>query len=106
MNYYSKNQITDVLSEPGIYRLFSKDLFIVYIGQSLALRKRLMVHKRTLYMDFEYFDYDFCPREKLDDIERNELDKFERKYLCLPKYNNQRGNKQISKIFNSSYQMV
>lgn len=91
-NYYLKDQITDVLLEPGIYRLFSKNLFIVYIGQSVTLRKRLMEHKRTQYMEFEYFDYDFYSREKLDEIENKELEEFKNKYASLPKYNNQAGN--------------
>ena len=104
--YYPKAQIKEIFPEPGIYKLLTKELNIVYIGQSVNLRKRLVEHSNTTYMEFYYFDYDFFPRNKLDDVERDELGKFEEEYLCLPKYNNQRGNKRTSKIFNSSYQTV
>ena len=51
-----------------------------------------MEHSRTVYMGFDYFDFDFYPMEKLDEIERKELDEFKKKNACWPKYNNQAGN--------------
>ena len=86
-NYYFKDQIEKVYPEPGIYKLFAsnkKCLGLVYIGQSLNLRKRLMEHSRTVYMGFDYFDFDFYPKDKLDE--------FKKKNACWPKYNNQAGN--------------
>jgi len=99
-NYYPKEQIEKVYSEPGVYKLFASNkncLGLVYIGQSLDLRKRLREHSRTVYMEFNYFDFDFYPMEKLDEIERKELDEFKKKNACWPKYNNQAGNRLRSK---------
>lgn len=98
-NYYPKDQIEKVYPESGIYKLFAsnkKCLGLVYIGQSLNLRKRLMEHRITLYMEFDYFDFDFYPIEKLDEIERKELDEFKKKNAYWPKYNNQAGNRRRS----------
>ena len=98
-NYYPKEQVEKVYPEPGVYKLFAsnkKCLDLVYIGQSLNLRKRLMEHSRTVYMGFDYFDFDFYPKEKLDGIERKELDGFKKKNAYWPKYNNQAGNRRRS----------
>lgn len=99
-NYYPKDQIEKVYPEPGIYKLFASNknyLALVYVGQSLNLRKRLMEHSKTLYMEFDYFDFDFYPKDKLDEIERKELDEFKKKNAHWPKYNNQAGNRLRSK---------
>ena len=99
-SYYPKDQIEKVYPEPGIYKLFAsnkKCFGLVYIGQSLNLRKRLREHSRTVYMEFNYFDFDFYPMEKLDEIERKELYEFKKKNACWPKYNNQAGNRLRSK---------
>ncbi len=93
-NYYPKEQIKEVFSEPGIYRLFTLNnynLNLVYIGKSVNLRKRLMEHNRTPYMEFAYFDYEFYPKGKISEVEKQEISLFEQKYGCLPQYNNQRG---------------
>lgn len=86
--YYSKHKIKEIFPEPGIYRLFTKDLIEVYIGQSVNLRKRLMEHIRTTYMEFDYFDYDFFPKSKLSEVERREIAAFKQNHGCRPKYNN------------------
>lgn len=94
-NYYPNDQIEKVYPEPGIYKLFAsnkKCLDLVYIGQSINLRKRLMEHSKTLYMEFDCFYFDFYPKEKLDEIEREELNGFKKKNARWPKYNNQAGN--------------
>ena len=98
-NYYPKDQIEKVYPESGVYKLLVLNkncLDLVYIGQSLNLKKRLMEHGRTFYMEFNYFDFNFYPKEKLDEIERKELDEFKKKNSHWPKYNNQAGNRQRS----------
>lgn len=101
-HYFLKNTIKDtVCSEPGVYRLFTKEksnLNLVYIGKSINLRIRLMEHRRTLYMKFDCFDFDYYYRGILDQVERMELDKFWKINGCWPKYNNQGGNGQRPKI--------
>ena len=99
LNYYTRDKIKDIYQDPGIYRLFliKKDTKeLVYIGQSINLRNRLMEHNKTVYMEFHYIDYNFCSRNKLDEIEKKELDQFKKINGCWPKYNNQGGNKHVS----------
>lgn len=97
--YHHKDMISHVYSEPGIYRLCLKTApgyRIVYIGQSINVKKRLMTHRRTSYIAFDFFSLKYCPRTKLDEIENLALEEFKEKYGRWPIYNNQGGNKDNS----------
>jgi len=93
-DYYSKDQLDELLPLAGIYRLFesvSGALDLVYIGKSQNIRWRLKEHSRSKLLRFDFFNYELCPKWMLEQIEKERLSTYVQKLGHLPKYNKQLG---------------
>lgn len=91
---YSKDQLDELIPLSGIYRLFesvSGVLSLVYIGKSQNIRWRLKEHSRSKFLRFDFFNYEFCPKRFLEQLEKKRLSKYVQEFGHLPKYNKQLG---------------
>ncbi|MHA1228971.1 MAG: GIY-YIG nuclease family protein [Candidatus Hodarchaeales archaeon] len=55
-NYWTKDELDDVLKEPGLYALFWGDC-LQYIGQSINLQNRLKEWERKNYYKKDYIPF-------------------------------------------------
>ena len=78
-----RKQIRRAEASCGIYFLV-KDSMIVYIGQSTRLQSRIESHRED--KDFDDAFYFECPREELDDIERELIRGFSPRYNIAHNY--------------------
>lgn len=93
-DYYSKDQLDELIPLAGIYRLFESSngiLNLVYIGKSRNMRWRLKEHNRSKLFSFDYFNYEFYPERILEQREKAMLSDYVQRFGYLPKYNKQLG---------------
>ena len=93
-DYYSKDKLDELIPLAGIYQLFESDsgsINLVYIGKSQNLRWRLIEHSRSKLLRFDYYNYEFCPKRMLAQLEINRLSMHLEEFGHLPKYNKQLG---------------
>lgn len=93
-DYYSKDQLDELIPLAGVYRLFESIngiINLVYIGKSKNLRWRVKEHSRSKFLRFDFFNYEFYPERMLEQIEKKMLLNYVQKFENLPKYNKQLG---------------
>lgn len=74
-----KNKIKNIENKSGIYFLY-KDSKIVYIGQSIRLKRRVQNHLSIGIKDFDDCSVEYLPEERLLEEERKLINFYSPKY--------------------------
>lgn len=93
-SYYSIDYINHLSPFSGIYWLFESSsgiLNLVYLGKSRNVRQRLKEHSQSKFHKFNLFTYEFYPERILEEIEKEMLSDYVRRFGHLPRYNKQLG---------------
>jgi len=85
--YLSKEKISNLPDESGVYFLYQTGNILVYIGKALSLNKRVIQHDKE--KEFSRIGYQLVHYSRARKLEKDLLELYEKEHGQKPYYNKQ-----------------
>jgi len=83
--YLHKNNASQLPDRSGVYFLYQKGNFLVYIGKALSLLKRIPNHDAE--KEYVEIGYELCHWSRARQLEKKLINLYEKEHGQLPYYN-------------------